>query len=170
MSKVAGAGARDFGGGAARAMPGEWAQPTLAGDRRRCRLGRAGPPSPGAGAETRGPGGGCELPPGKLSRLRGQRGPKRTAMALGSRPRPARKEGGVGKVLPSPGKKTTLWAQPLTLPLQKGRGGDGGSQQISVEPPSAEMNGQLYCAGGGGSGPALGDGARLVLWRRPGRL
>ena len=153
-------------------MPGGRAQPTLPGDGRWRRLGRAGPPSGpsrGAGAETPGAGGGCELPPGKLSRLRGQRGPKHTAVALGSRPRPARKEGGLGKVLPTPGEKTTLWAQPLRLPLEKGTGG-GGSRQMSKESASAEINGQLHCAGGGGSGPALGDGARLVPRHRPGRL
>ena len=73
-------------------------------------------------------------------------------------------------MLPSSGEKTTLWAQPLPLPLEKGRGGGGGSRQTSVGSPSAEINGQLYCAGGEGSGPALGDGARLVPQRRPGRL
>ena len=77
----------------------------------------------GVGAETPGLGGGRELPPGKLSRPRGQPGPKHTAMALGSQPRPARKEGGLGKVLPNPGEKTTLWAQPVTLPLEKGKRG-----------------------------------------------
>lgn len=127
---------------------------------------------PGAGAETQrqsvGPEGGCELPPGKLSKLRYQQGPKRRAMALGSRPRAACKEGGLRKVLPTRGEKRTLWAQALTLPVQKGRG--GGSRQTSVGSPSAETNGQLYCAGGGGSGPALGDGARQLLRQRPGRL
>jgi len=46
--------------------------------------------------------GGCELPPGKLSSLRGQHGPKHMAMALASQPRPAEEEGRVGKVLPTP--------------------------------------------------------------------
>lgn len=35
------------------------------------------------------------------------------------------------------GERTTLWAQALTLPLEKGRG--GGSQPASLESPSLEM-------------------------------
>lgn len=46
-------------------------------------------------------------------------------------------EGGLGKGLPTSGERTTLWAQALTLPLEKGRG--GGSQPASLESPSLEM-------------------------------
>ena len=53
--------------------------------------------------------------------LRGQQGLKHMAMALGSQLRPACKEGGLGKVLLTPGVKTTLWAQLLMLPLEKER-------------------------------------------------
>ena len=74
-------------------------------------------PETGGGADWAVPG----HPPGG-----GGREPKPTAMARGSRPRPAREEGGLGKVLPTAREKTTLWAQPLRLPPKKGRGGGGG--------------------------------------------
>jgi len=41
---------------------------------------------------------------------------------------------------------------------------------MSVASRRAEMISQFYCAIGGGSGPAVGDGAQLVLRRHVGQL
>ena len=45
------------------------------------------------------------------------------AKVLGGWPRPARREEGLGKTLPTLGEKTAPQSCPLTLPLKEGRGG-----------------------------------------------